>query len=524
MITLLDGFCSVAERQPDRPALEVAESVLSYGELDRRAGAVARVILAHEQTGPLVALLAYRSVAAYAGVLGILGAGRGYVPLNPHFPLARTRTMFELSRCTTIVVAEEGARILEALLPDFPHSLTVVCICVSAQERWSRTYPQHLFVPVPADGDGIPRDVVRGTPHDGNAYLLFTSGSTGVPKGVAVSHRNVTSYLQYVSARYGFIPDDRFSQTFDMTFDLSVHDMFVCWSNGACLVAMPQATVMAPSTFIRDKRLTVWFSVPSVILFLQRLRAIRPGLFPSLRLSLFCGEPLLSAWAAAWQAAASQSIVENVYGPTETTIAIAHYRWNRDAEANRCTNGVVPIGTVFDTQRAVVMTPTRVPACRGSEGELWLSGPQVTAGYLDNAEKTREQFVTWDSTVWYRTGDLVREDESGILQYLGRLDDQVQIFGYRVEMQEVDHAIRTSCGNSSAVAVAWPVRAGRAEAIYAFVCAPAETDAASILAECQRRLPAYMVPKRVFFLESMPVNANGKIDRVALGAMVEQLR
>ena len=149
----------------------------------------------------------------------------------------------------------------------------------------------------------------------------------------------------------------------------------------------------------------------------------------------------------------------------------------------------------------------------------YLAGSQVTSGYLDNPEKTAQQFVTFDgddSRRWYRTGDLVLEDASGVMQYVGRTDHQVQINGYRVELQEVDDAVRRAAGNDAAIAVAWPLDAGRADAVYVFLCAPEDTDTTAIQRRCAETLPAYMVPKRIFLIRDMPSNANGKIDRAAL--------
>jgi amino acid adenylation domain-containing protein len=526
MTHLLDGFLQSCDRFPGRAALEVAGSTLTYADLEARAASLAATIEpAGSPQEPFAAFLAYRTVEAYVSVLGILAAGRGYVPLNPTFPAERNRAMLARAGCSVLVAAAEATDVLGEVLGLADRDLTVICLPGVDEAALSRDHPRHRFVPVAEDEHRIDRSRIAAVDPDSTAYLLFTSGSTGVPKGVPVSHRNVTSYLEYVLGRYAFESSDRFSQTFDMTFDLSVHDMFVCWASGACLVGMPHSSVMAPAKLIRDARLTVWFSVPSVIMFMQRLRLLKPGAFPALRISLFCGEALLDGWADAWQQAAPNSIVENVYGPTEATIAISHYRWNPDRSANLCTNGVVSIGEVFATQLCAVVRADGSRAPHGEPGELWLSGSQVTPGYLNDPEKTALQFVRsgWDDEIWYRTGDLVVEDDRMQLQYLGRVDHQIQVRGHRVELQEIDQALRTLSGNDSAIAVAWPVESGRADAVYAFLCAPAGTDTDSLIQRCGSVLPYYMVPKQVFLIDAMPVNANGKIDRGALANTVEGL-
>jgi amino acid adenylation domain-containing protein len=522
---LFAGFENSTRKFPQRPALEVDQQVYSYSQLHKLAVELAAAIRKNDLANkPVAAFLAYRTLDAYSAVLGILGSGKGYVPLHPHFPVERTRRMLALSGADILIVGREALGLLPDLLRDVHESLTVICPDTDDLDALRSALPQHRFVTL---GEGI-ADSGQESPNVGErspiAYLLFTSGSTGVPKGVPVSQDNVVSYLHYVTNRYDISPEDRFSQMFDMTFDLSVHDMFVCWTNGACLYSVPHASLMAPSRFIREKQLTMWFSVPSVIMFMQRMRVLKPGSLPSLRLSLFCGEPLLANMADAWQQAAPQSIVENVYGPTEATIAISHYRWEPESNG-RCINGIVPLGNIFATQKGCIIDSERNVVAKGTAGELCLSGSQVTGGYLNNPAKTREQFVTLGGSdeIWYRTGDLVSEGEAGCLHYLGRIDNQVQVCGHRVELQEVDHALRTSSKTDSAIAVAWPIDSGHADAIYGFVCGDPSFDTASVIEHCRTAMPEYMVPRRIFVIERMPLNVNGKIDRPALARLAGEL-
>jgi amino acid adenylation domain-containing protein len=509
---LLDGFCRWSRLTPNRPALEVDGRAYSYLELDCRASTIAHLIDENEfSSAPLVAILAYRSIGAYSGVLGILASGRGYVPLNPRFPAARTLAMLNFSGCTSLVVSPEVVNALDPILEGAKQSLLVVCLAGVDAWRLQRLHPRHRIVGEQSGTQlaGIDRTRVARIQSADPAYLLFTSGSTGIPKGIAISHGNVASYLNYTLGRYAFTPDDRFSQTFDMTFDLSVHDMFVCWSTGSCLVAMSHTTLVAPGRHIRDARLTVWFSVPSVIMFMQHLHLLRAGSFPLLRTSLFCGEPLLEIWASAWQDAAPNSVIDNVYGPTEATIAISHYRWNKLRRHNRCRSGLVPIGRLFSSQN-----------CRVVDGELWLAGDQIASGYLNDQARTEQHFVTIGRNVWYRTGDLVTEDDDGDFHYLGRLDSQVQICGPRVELQEIESAIRQIAESDSVIAVPWPPQVGRADSIYVFIAASLPIDTTLIRRQSAEVLPSYMVPADIFLADDIPVNANGKIDRMALAQRI----
>jgi amino acid adenylation domain-containing protein len=516
---LISGFLRSADRFPDRNALVVNNQAITYSGLRSEARRIAIAIAEFEpEPYPLAAVLAYRSRTAYSGILGVLISGKGYVPLNPRFPIGRTRRMLILSRCRVLIVGNEALSQLPDLLNEIGHSLTVILPDVSDATDLALLHPEHRFVTSRSFSEQCSSALpyVRSS---AVAYLLFTSGSTGQPKGVPISHLNVCSYIEYTCNRYEVTHDDRLSQEFDQTFDLSVHDMFVCWERGACLFCVPESSMMAPAKFIRDNALTMWFSVPSVIGTLSRLRLLQPNCFPSLRLSLFCGEPLPATYARAWEEAAPNSILENLYGPTEGTIAISNYRWRPGQPSRQCLNGIVPIGWIFDGQRSCVIDHHRRVLPAGGTGELCLSGSQVTSGYWGDPDKTGDQFVhlsEHQKSVWYRTGDLVKTDESGCLFYIGRIDHQVKIRGHRVELQEIEEIIRQVSGAPQVVSVPWPVNNGSAEGVAVFVCGLEPSNPDRILAYCRDRLPEYMVPKKICWLTDTPLNANGKIDRKKL--------
>ena len=522
---LYDGFERAAAEGPDRPALVVGDETLTYAQLSLRARRLGALIhsLEAEQHSELVAFLATRSVHAYAAVLGILAAGRGYVPLHPDFPNERTARMLNLSGVGIVVVGREGLDRLADVLPQVERELTLV-VPADAVDGLAARFARHRFVS--EDEDVRPLDAGPSVTRDSTAYLLFTSGSTGLPKGVPISHGNVTSYVDYVRTLYEIEPTDRLSQMFDLTFDLSVHDMFVCWTAGACLFSVPAASLMAPAGFIRKNDLTVWFSVPSVIGFMQRFRMLKPGSLPSLRLSLFCGEPLLANMADAWLEAAPDSRLENLYGPTEATIAISRFPWTGSHGGPESLHGVVSIGRVFEGQAACIVDERGAEVPAGETGELCLSGSQVTTGYFNDPKKTRERFVELPGRpgqVWYRTGDLARRTDDGVMQYVGRLDQQVQVLGHRVELAEVGQAVREGSGSDSAIALAWPHGEPQVEAIYGVVATSNGIETRSILEHCKRCLPDYAVPRDIVGVEELPLNANGKVDRNAVARMVKEV-
>lgn len=515
----LSGFIKSVRTFPNRAALDVEGSILTYKLLANYAKNISSAILHNEKSNKsLIALFAYRSQTAYAGVLGILASGRGYVPLNPKFPIDRTAKMLDLSGCNTIVVGQECIEELQKLLSITQSPMNIIIDKATLNDDLIERFENHNFVltDIPDNQDnniiGIP------TEYSQIAYLLFTSGSTGTPKGVPVSHENVVSYITYTLERYDFNEQDRFSQTFDLTFDLSVHDMFLCWSCGACLCCIPENEVMLPAKFIREKKITAWFSVPSVAMFVLRMRALKPDAFPTLRYSLFCGEPLTTDVAENWQKAAPNSILENLYGPTEATIAITNYRWDNNNSIKKCVNGVVPIGKVFQGQDYCIIDHNLSLVPLGAKGELCLSGTQIADGYLGDEITTQSSFVHIpgsNNTVWYKTGDLVFQDNDGCLHYCGRIDNQVKILGYRVELQEIDSILRKASGSSLAVSIPWPVNDSNPKSIVGIISGTTK-DQDDIINYCKGYLPPYMIPSRIVFLDNVPLNSNGKIDRQKL--------
>jgi non-ribosomal peptide synthetase component F len=333
----------------------------------------------------------------------------------------------------------------------------------------------------------------------------------------------VRAFIETIVERYGIDERDRCSQTFDLTFDLSVFDMFVAWERGACVCCPSERELMAPGSFVRRAGLTVWFSVPSTGAFMRKLGMLKPDSYPSLRWSLFCGEPLPDEVARAWAAAAPNSTVENLYGPTEATIACTVQAFDPARPRELSVNGIVPIGEPLGDMTALVVDEDLREVAPGGDGELLMAGPQVTPGYWHDPERTAAAFVVppGRDAVHYRTGDRVRRPTNGgPLAYLGRVDHQIKVLGHRVELGEIEAALREESGIDAAIAVGWPLTPSGAGGIVAFL-GDLEVDVDALRSALSARLPDYMVPRKVVLLEELPLNANGKFDRRALLASLE---
>jgi amino acid adenylation domain-containing protein len=520
---IYEGFLRSAREFPQRPALEVENRVVSYSDLRQKAFQLAATLQKYEVSNqpPLTAVFGYRSVTAFAGILAALLRGHGYVPLNRTYPPERTRLMLERSGCGALVMDELSAAQLPRVLEGFSNKLLILMPDTPDPRAFADRWPQHEIIGRNGLENGNGFAPVTSSPDD-IAYLLFTSGSTGTPKGVMVSHRNVRHYVDWSVQRYGINEQDRCSQCFDTTFDLSAHDMFVTWERGACLCCPSQKQLINPACFITQSRLTTWFSVPSTAMFMKKLGTLKPDMYPGLRLSLFCGEALPVELAKSWAGATPNSVLENIYGPTELTIACTAYRLNGETPAE-WESGLVPIGEPFAGMDAMVVDEGLVEVAVGESGELLMSGPQTALGYWKDVEKTAKAFVTPPGRHqrYYRTGDRVRRPAAGQpLIYLGRLDNQVKILGHRVELGEIEAQVRKASGVDAVVAIGWPVNPGGADGIEVFV--QAETAPIDlIMKELKTAVPPYMVPRNIRVLPRFPLNANGKFDRNAIRKLLE---
>ena len=392
-LNLVRRIVDNARSHPESTALIVGGDVLEHGELFGMAAGLRDTIDEAGDRRGRVALLTSHSTELYVGVAAALLAGRSFMPIRAGDPEDRLLRMLRTADVTTIV-CDEGTRELAAQL--------------------SRKLDPEPSIVLPQRGAARPIQDTAA-PASGEVYLMHTSGSTGVPKGVPVSVRNLQSVLEWAEGHFEFTSEDRFAQTFEPTFDLWVFTTLAAWAAGAAVVDLPPADRFAPRDILERERVTVWFSTPTHARLIRQVRGLVPSGFPSLRWSLFCGEPLTMSDAVEWQQAAPNSRLENLYGPTEATLVCSSYRFPKPAVALGPDLGSwAPIGRVFPHLTHRVVDDEGAPVPAGEDGELWIAGPQVFDGYLSRPEETAiAPLPTWRTATATAFGSTAPETSSG---------------------------------------------------------------------------------------------------------------
>jgi D-alanine--poly(phosphoribitol) ligase subunit 1 len=500
-------FADVVRRYPGQAALvwSTAE-VTTYDELDRLSNRIARLLVDRgaRKRDP-ICLCLEKTLVTYASIVACLKLGVPYFVVDPANPAARTRTMID--RCQPVVAMVDGSADLSGfsgptIRLDDPE--TRVCLEAMADSPLQREWP--------IDGSDP-------------AYIMFTSGSTGAPKGVTISQSNLVNFIQWSQDEFGTTAADVFTNLNPLFFDNSVFDIYSSLFAGAALVPFTAAIMREPKAIVsRIEALgcTVYFSVPSLLVYLQTMKLLTKTSVPSLQKVIFGGEgypkPMLTRL---FDAIGDRTRLYNVYGPTECTCICSVYPIAAGDLADP--NGFAPLGHLIRNFSHVIVDESGRQVAAGEVGELCLGGPCVGVGYYNDPEQTARVFVQnpahqrFADRV-YKTGDLVREDPADRkIHFVGRADTQIKHQGYRIELGEIEHALAAVAGVDEAAAI---YTHGR---IVGVVASRHQVEPAAVKQALAKALPSFMQPERIVVVAQLLKNANGKIDRQAIASTLERV-
>ncbi|HUE41068.1 MAG TPA: D-alanine--poly(phosphoribitol) ligase subunit DltA [Chthoniobacterales bacterium] len=458
--------------------------ILTYGELRHRSDALAAVLSGQlDKDRAPIAVLGHREPEMLIAFLGIVKSGRAYVPLDSALPKGRIDKILSLSDATVLLTPREIARLSES-------------------------------------AGKTPAAQVR---RDDPFYIVFTSGSTGEPKGVTITLGCLEHFVSWMLAEHNFAPQEEvFLNQAPFSFDLSVMDLYCSLATGGTLFSIGRNLVANPKLLYRalaNSNVTTWVSTPSFVQMCLVESKFDSVMLPRLRRFLFCGEILTPQTVAQLFARFPNAQVWNTYGPTEATVATTSVRITSEILQRYST---LPVGRTMPGTRVVIVDRQGNVAPPDEIGEIVIAGPNVSPGYLGSPDQTRKVFVNFRGQRAYRTGDRGRICD-GFLFFEGRIDRQLKLNGYRIELGDVEENLRALPNVRDAVVLP-VIKNGGAQSLAAFVvlvAKPAGSDfetTHSLRNELAQRLPAYMLPRKFVFVDAIPITANGKADRNALAA------
>jgi len=519
-----------AEIRHESIALVRRDQTVTYGELEAWSNQLARLLKAAGcQRGDRVCLLLPKSIPAIVSILGTLKADCVYVPMDIASPALRLATTIQICEARCVLAMSASATALKEVLanPRLPADVRIGWM--DSPEATPEGLKPHFTWNDRAAFSSGPLDH-QNTSEDA-AHILFTSGSTGVPKGVVITHSNVASFVEWSTKYFGTSPSDRISGQPPLHFDLSTFDIYGTLSNGAQLYLVTPEQCLLPhklAEFIRSSELTQWFSVPSLLNYMAGLDVVKENDFPSMKRLLWCGEPFPTPALIYWMKRLPHVSFTNLYGPTETTIASSYYRVPECPADNK---QLIPIGTACEGEELLVLDDDLKPLPPGEVGQLYIGGVGLSPGYWRDPEKTRAVFLANPYSQnpndrIYKTGDLASTGPDGLVYVHGRSDSQIKSRGYRIELGEIEKELNAIEELLECAVVA--VNLDGFEGV-AIACAYTPALGAGITPRNLRKrlsevLPHYMVPSHWMPLTALPHNANGKIDRRKIEQQFRSMR
>jgi amino acid adenylation domain-containing protein len=487
---------TIAERTPDAPAVRMKDEVLTYAALSERARRIASHLASlGVEPGDRVGLYQPKSLDGAAALIGILGAGAAYVPVDPAAPIDRAR--FILEHCGVKALFTAGRNLQEV---------------TKAELRLPLITPE---TSLPEAGD-----LLEGTDQD-LAYVLYTSGSTGTPKGVAITHGQSLAFVRTAAHCFALKPSDVLNSHAPFNFDLSIIDLFCAFSAGASVVLIPEPHLAFPvrvAELIEKAKITVWNSVPSALVQLVNKGALASRDLSALRLIMFAGEPFPLKHLARLHEMIPHAELLNIYGQTEANSS-TYYPIREIPE------DVLPIGKTFANYGVLVVDESGAEVTEpGREGELYVIGGAVASGYWNDPERTAKAFVQHPlkserRQIVYKTGDRVAYDERGDLVFRGRMDSAIKCRGFRVELGEIESVANAVEGVDTVCVVPVPHEEMSNLLVMYVVAEKGKTiDDNALKERLAKKLPRYMIPEAIVHRTELPSTGTGKIDRRALTA------
>jgi amino acid adenylation domain-containing protein len=502
---------SIAEQFPDKIAVTDGRSSITFEMLASRSDHLGAFLSeVGVGRGERVVYFMKRSPDCITASLGVLKSGAAYVPLDIKTPPERWRRIVEDSAPKAFLC--HHATLLETLARMKEMGLRRPIVCLDPCSGWGRFENNVYFLEEIMNSSGI---VPSGGTPDDVAQVLYTSGSTGIPKGVMITHDNVRDYFEWGIEYFGITEQDRILGTAPFYFDMSTFDIFCSLFSGATFCLATEELLLFPEKlvkFMEAEEVTLWKGVSSLLMYMSRAGVLRSGRLPCLRTVIFAGEPLAPQYLAHWMQTFPEKKFYNGYGPTEATgVSLCHHVKHIPE------NGPIPIGRPCKNTKVIVLDDDGKPVPSGEVGELCIAGPGLAKGYLNDPLKTGKQFTPPPEHPGlggriYHTGDLVRQNEDGDFIFISRKDHQVKWMGYRIELAEIETNLLAHPLVRDAVALLTGPETGLPE-LLAFFEADTEIDPITLSKFLESRIPHYMIPRRFVQVASLPRNDRGKIAR-----------
>lgn len=512
-----------ADRLPDHVAVQDTRGALAYARLDEQSNRLAHVLRgAGVRRGDRVGLFLKKSTDAIVGIYGVLKAGAAYVPLDPFAPASRLGYIARDCGIRCLITQQEKSQAWPALVEAGAPLETLIVMDAGDTTIGEPLGALRYLGREALDAAPAGRPGVGGIDQD-LAYVLYTSGSTGQPKGVMISHLNALAFVEWCHSYFGGTSGDVFSNHAPLHFDLTILDIYAAAMAGARLAIVPQEMSVFPvqlAGFIEEHGITIWYSVPSALTLLVLRGNLTVGRLPTLRHVIFAGEVFPTKHLRALMHLVPHARFTNLYGPTETNVCTYYHVPPLPAEQTE----PIPIGRPIDNVDVFVVAESGDLVLDGEVGELYVRGNTVAHGYWGDPERTIRSFISHPRTPLkdrvYRTGDLVRRQPDSHLAFLGRKDHQIKSRGYRIELGDIETALAAHPAVAECAVIAIPdeVVGNRVKA-FVVINDPAVREG-DLVKFCSGLVPKYMIPEFFEFVPSLPKTSTGKIDRKALSVPV----